>query len=205
MGIFAAVKRDRAIDHGTSVIALLVAALPEFVIAVALILLFATNVFHLLPPVSYIAPGEHPWSHALSMVLPALTLTIAIFPYIFRMMRSSMVEALQSDYIEMARLNGVRSRILVLRHALPNALAPTIQVIALTFAYLAGGVVIVEFVFGYPGIGEGLVNAVNLRDIPVIQLIVLLLAAFYVGLNVFADALAILVTPRLRTGMGRVQ
>jgi peptide/nickel transport system permease protein len=138
------------------------------------------------------------------VVLPGLTLAIVVFPYIFRMIRTSVVEALESEYVEMAKLNGVRYRTLVMRHALPNAVAPTIQVVALTFAYLAGGVVVVEFLFGYPGIGQGLVNAVSVRDIPVIQLIILILAGFYVAVNVIADVCAVLVTPRLRVSTGRI-
>ena len=123
---------------------------------------------------------------------------IVIVPYIFRMMRAAMIEALESDYVEMARLKGVPERRIVLRHALPNALAPTIQVIGLNFLYLAGGVVVVEFVFNFPGIGQGLVFAVGNRDIPVIQFIVVVLAAFYVFMNILTDVIALLVTPRRR-------
>jgi peptide/nickel transport system permease protein len=132
------------------------------------------------------------------LVLPVLTLVLVIVPYIFRMMRAAMIEALESDYVEMARLKGVPERRLVLRHALPNALAPTIQVIGLNFLYLAGGVVVVEFVFNFPGIGQGLVFAVGNRDIPVIQFIVVVLAAFYVFMNILTDVIALLVTPRRR-------
>ncbi len=121
-----------------------------------------------------------------------------IIPYIFRMMRAAMIEALESDYVEMARLKGVPEWRLVLMHALPNALAPTIQVIGLTFLYLAGGVVVVEFVFNFPGIGQGLVFAVDNRDIPVIQFIVVALAAFYVVVNIVTDVVALLATPRRR-------
>ncbi len=109
-----------------------------------------------------------------------------------------MIEVLESEYIEMARLKGLSRRRLILRHALPNAIAPTVQVIALTFAYLAGGVVLVEYVFGFPGIGQALVNAVFTRDVPMIQFIVVLLAAFYVAVNIAADVIAVLVTPKLR-------
>jgi peptide/nickel transport system permease protein len=109
-----------------------------------------------------------------------------------------MVEALESDYVEMARLKGVPERRVVLMHALPNAIAPVIQVIGLNFLYLAGGVVVVEYVFNFPGIGQGLVNAVNDRDIPVIQFIVLVLAAFYVVMNIATDVIALLATPRRR-------
>ncbi|HET9966771.1 MAG TPA: ABC transporter permease, partial [Streptosporangiaceae bacterium] len=113
-------------------------------------------------------------------------------------MRAAMVEALESDYVEMARLKGAPEWRVVLVHALPNAIAPTIQVIGLNFLYLAGGVVIVEYVFNFPGIGQGLVDAVNDRDIPVIQFIVLVLAAFYVVMNIVTDVIALLATPRRR-------
>lgn len=199
-GILAASRRDRVFDSATSVAALALAAAPEFVVAFAVIMLFATSVFHWLPPVSLIPPGQGVFARPRILVLPTLTLVLVVFPYLFRMMRGSMIEILQSDYIEMARLNGLgRARILLL-HALPNAIAPTVQVVALTFAYLAGGVVLVEYVFAYPGIGQSLVAAIFARDIPVIQFEVVLLAAFYVGLNILADLIAILVTPRLRAG-----
>jgi peptide/nickel transport system permease protein len=203
MGVWAALRRDRAFDHAASTITLAAAALPEFVVAIALIIVFATVVFQWLPPVSLVAPGASVWSDPQILVLPVATLTIAVVPYIFRMCRGAMIEVLESEYIEMARLKGTPRRVLLVRHALPNALAPTVQAIALTFAYLAGGVVVVEYIFGYPGIGQGLVNAVNARDLPTIQLIVLMLAAFYVIVNIIADVVAIMVTPRLRTSSWR--
>jgi len=102
--------------------------------------------------------------------------------------------------MEMAALKGLSPSRLLLVHALPNAVAPTVQVVALTFAYLAGGTVMIEYLFGYAGLGQGLMNAIEVRDIPIIQAIVLLLAAVYVCLNVAADMISILVTPRLRGG-----
>jgi peptide/nickel transport system permease protein len=203
LGIWAALRRDKAFDHATSTITLAAAALPEFVVAIALIILFATVVLHALPPVSLVAPGTSVWSNPDVLVLPVATLTIAVVPYIYRMARGTMIEVLESEYMEMARLKGTPRRALLLRHALPNALAPTVQAIALTFAYLAGGVVVVEFVFGYPGIGQGLVQAVSARDLPTVQFIVLLLAAFYVAVNILADVVAIMVTPKLRTSSWR--
>jgi peptide/nickel transport system permease protein len=119
-------------------------------------------------------------------------------PYIIRMTRAAMVEALASDYVEMARLKGMPVRRVVVVHALPNAVAPVVQVLGLTFLYLAGGIVVVEYVFAYPGIGQSLVNAVTNRDVPVIQMIVLLLAGFYVFVNIIADVVALLATPRRR-------
>jgi peptide/nickel transport system permease protein len=198
IGAAAALRRDSVFDHVTSVIALAITALPEFVIAIALIIVFATVVTHILPAVSILPPGTYAWQQPKLLVLPVATLAIVIIPYIMRMMRAAMIEALESDYVEMARLKGVPEWQIVLRHALPNAIAPTIQVIGLNFLYLAGGVVVVEFVFNFPGVGQGLVNAVTNRDLPVIQLIVLILAGFYVFMNILTDVIAVLATPRRR-------
>jgi peptide/nickel transport system permease protein len=198
LGAVAALRKDSWFDHACSVVALAVTSLPEFVVAITLIILFSTVVSHLLPAVSLLPPGTYAWSQPELLILPVATLVIVIVPYIFRMMRAAMIEALESDYVEMARLKGVPEWRIVLAHALPNAIAPTIQVIGLNFLYLAGGVVVVEYVFNFPGIGQGLVFAVNNRDIPVIQFIVVVLAAFYVCVNIVSDVVALLVTPRRR-------
>jgi peptide/nickel transport system permease protein len=198
LGAVAALRKDGWFDHITSVVVLAVTSLPEFVVGIALVILLSTVVWHVLPAVSLLAPGTYAWSQPELLVLPVVTLVIVIVPYILRMMRAAMVEALESDYVEMARLKGVPEWRVVLVHALPNAIAPTIQVIGLNFLYLAGGVVIVEYVFNFPGIGQGLVDAVNDRDIPVLQFIVLVLAAFYVVMNIVTDVIALLATPRRR-------
>jgi peptide/nickel transport system permease protein len=198
LGVVAALRRDGAFDHVASVLALVVTALPEFVLAVLLVFLLATNVFHLLPGVSDLAPGTRPWNEPRLLVLPALTLVLVVTPYLFRMVRGSMIEALESDYVQWARLKGLPARRVTLVHALPNALAPSIQVVGLNLLYLAGGIVIVENVFGYPGVGQGLVDAVNSRDVPVIQFLVLVLATFYILVNITTDVLVLLVTPRRR-------
>ncbi len=198
LGVFAAARRDSLFDHVLSVIALAVTALPEFVVAVVLVIFFAAVVIHWFPAVSVFVPGTAPWSNPKELVLPVATLVIVIVPYVFRMMRASMIDALESDYVQMAQLKGVpRWRILLL-HALPNAIAPTIQVIGLSFLYLAGGVVVVEYIFNYPGLGQALVNAVSDRDIPQIQAIVLVLAAFYIAVNILTDVIALAVSPRRR-------
>jgi peptide/nickel transport system permease protein len=200
IGAYAALRRDRFFDVSSSIGTLLLAALPEFVVGVTLVVLFATTVFqHALPAVAYIAPGERPWDSPKEMILPIVTLVIAVTPYVARIMRASMIEVLESDYVEMARLKGVPERDVVIRHALPNALGPTFQVIALNLAYLAGGVIVVEYVFSYAGIGGALQNAVSTRDMPVVQALAMLIAALYVVLNMLADIATILVTPRLRT------
>lgn len=199
LGVLMAVRRDKPTDHTLSIVTLSLAALPEFVIAIGLVLIFATNASHILPAVSLIPPGEHAWNVPKEVILPAATLILAVTPYISRIMRGSMVEVLESEYVTMARLKGLSNRTVIWRHAVPNAIVPAIQVSALQLAYMAGGVVVVEYVFSYPGIGSLLVDAVGNRDVPVVQATVIIIAAFYVVVNVLADVLTILVTPRLRT------
>jgi peptide/nickel transport system permease protein len=199
IGVWTAMRRDRPVDHITSTVTLVLAALPEFVIGIALVLLFATSVSHVLPAVSILPPGTHAWEDPKVVVLPAATLVLAVTPYISRIMRGSMVEVLESEYVTMARLKGLPERTVIWRHAVPNAIVPAIQVTALQLAWMAGGVVVVEFVFQYPGIGAALVDAVALRDIPVVQTVTMLAAGIYVGLNLLADIATILVTPKLRT------
>jgi peptide/nickel transport system permease protein len=199
IGVWTAMKRDRPADHVTSTITLVLAALPEFVIGIGLILLFATGVTHLFPAVSLLAPGTKAWQDPRVVVLPAATLVLAVVPYISRIMRGSMVEVLESEYVTMARLKGLPERTVIWRHAVPNAIVPAIQVAALQLAWMAGGVVVVEFVFQFPGIGAALVESVANRDMPVVQTVTMLAAGIYVGLNLLADLATILVTPRLRT------
>jgi peptide/nickel transport system permease protein len=201
LGSVAARRRDGPFDHATSIVLLALAALPEFVVAIGLVVLFGTTVVHWLPAVSLIPPDDYAWNHLRELVLPATALVLAVSPYIARIMRVSMVEVLESDYVEMARLKGLPERTVLWRHALPNGIAPAIQVIALNLAYLAGGIVVVEFVFGFPGIGGAFVDAVSNRDLPVVQALAILIAAVYVVLNVCADIATILVSPRLRTSI----
>jgi peptide/nickel transport system permease protein len=199
IGVWTAMRRDRPVDHVVSNSSLVVAALPEFVIGIGLILLFATTVFHWFPAVSLLAPDEKAWSNPSVVVLPAATLVLAVTPYISRIMRGSMIEVLESEYVTMARLKGLPERTVIWRHAVPNAIVPAIQVTALQLAWMAGGVVVVEFVFSYPGIGSLFIDAVDNRDMPVVQTITMLAAAIYVVLNLLADLATIAVTPRLRT------
>ena len=199
IGAWAALKREKAFDQTSSNLLLLLAALPEFVVALVLVILFATTVSHVLPAISTVPPGSRPWNNWVALVLPTITLVIAVAPYVSRIMRASMIEVLESDYVEMARLKGLPERTVLIRHALPNALGPVLQVIALNLAYLAGGIIIVEFVFNYSGIGGATAEAVVNHDLPVIQALAMLIAAVYVILNLLADLATILVTPKLRT------
>jgi peptide/nickel transport system permease protein len=199
IGVWTAMRRDRTVDHVVSTSTLVLAALPEFVIGIGLILLFATSVFTWFPAVSLLAPDQRAWTEPSVVVLPAATLVLAVTPYISRIMRGSMIEVLESEYVTMARLKGLPERTVIWRHAVPNAIVPAIQVTALQLAWMAGGVVVVEFVFSYPGIGSLFIDAVGNRDMPVVQTITLLAAAIYVVLNLLADLATIAVTPRLRT------
>jgi peptide/nickel transport system permease protein len=199
IGVWTAMRRDRSVDHVISTSSLVLAALPEFVIGIGLILLFATSVFQVFPAVSLLAPDEKAWSDPSVVVLPAATLVLAVTPYISRIMRGSMIEVLESEYVTMARLKGLSERTVIWRHAVPNAIVPAIQVTALQLAWMAGGVVVVEFVFSYPGIGAAFIDAVDNRDMPVVQTVTMLAAGIYVLLNLLADLATIAVTPRLRT------
>jgi peptide/nickel transport system permease protein len=201
IGAVSASKRDGLFDHGMLITTRALAALPEFVVGLTLLVLLSTTVFRWLPSVTVTEPGTGPWHYPKELILPIVTLMIAVVPYTAIIMRASMVEILESDYVEMARLKGLPEWLVLWRHAVPNGLAPTFQVAALNIAYLAGGIVVVETIFDYPGIGLALVDAVYARDIPVVQALVLLIAALYVALNLLADIATILVSPRVRTSM----
>ncbi|MEI7743698.1 MAG: ABC transporter permease [Chloroflexota bacterium] len=198
LGVLVAPRRDGIVDQILSIIFLVTNAMPEFVVGVFVVIVFSVKVFHWFPAVSVLSPGTYVWQSPEKLVLPVLTLILVTTPYIFRMTRGTMIEALNSDYAELARLKGVPSTRMLFRHALPNALPPAIQAIGLNLLYLAGGIVLVEKVFNFPGIGLLLVDAIGGRDVPVIQFIVILLAATYVLINLVADVAVLLVTPRRR-------
>ncbi|MGH9318277.1 MAG: ABC transporter permease [Vicinamibacteria bacterium] len=197
LGVLSAVKVGRLTDSFISNVTLGLIALPEFVTGSALILLFAIF-WPLLPAVSFVVEGQDFGARAAALALPVATLGAASIAHTSRMVRGSMIEALDSEYVQMARLKGVPERFIVARHALRNALGPTIQVIALTLAWLVGGIVVVEVVFEYPGVGQALANAVSARDLPVVQALALLIAGVYVIVNLTADLASILLTPKLR-------
>jgi peptide/nickel transport system permease protein len=194
-----AVRRDRGADRIVLLGSLGLTALPEFVIGMGLIILLATTVFHVFPAVSLLAPGESPLADPSKLVLPVLTLVLAVVPYLYRLVRASTIEALESEYVVMARLKGMPEHSVVLRHVLPNALVPVIQASALVLTYLLGSAVVIESLFQFPGLGSDLTGAISHRDLPVMQAYVLVLAAAVVLFNLAADVLTVLVTPRLRT------
>ncbi len=200
LGTLAAMRVGRPLDHGISLSSLAVVSLPEFIIGSLLILVFFSWL-DVLPPVSLVPPGESPLSDPKILVLPVLTLLGATLAASTRMVRAGMVETLRSDYVQMARLNGFAERRVVSRYALRNALAPSVQVFAQNIQYLVGGIIVVEYLFAYPGLGKELVDAVAIRDVREVQSLAVLIAAFYITVNIVADLLVVLLVPRLRTSL----
>ena len=170
---------------------------PEFFVAYVLILFLAV-VNPIFPSISNINADLDFVDRLYRSLLPALVLTLVITAHMMRMTRAAIINLLASPYIEMARLKGVPPWRVIVRHALPNALAPIINVIALNLAYLITGVVVVEVVFVYPGVGQLFVDAVKFRDMPIVQACCLIFAAAYILLNLTADIMSILTNPRLR-------
>lgn len=199
MGIWSALKRGKATDSAITWISLGLAALPEFVIGIALVTIFATSVFQILPAVTLSPPGQPVWALPSQLVLPTITLALVVAPYIARMMRTTMLEVLDSGFVEMARLKGVPERRVIMRHALPHAIGPVAQVVAIQLAWLAGGVVVIEFLFRFPGMGQALIDSVQFRDVQVVQAITMLIAILYVVVNLLADIVGILANPKLRS------
>ena len=198
LGVAAGRRPEGTLDNVITWTSLGLIAVPEFVTGTLLVLLFAVR-FQVLPAVSLLPFDGGPFDAPSVLVLPVATLVIVGVAYIIRMVRAGVIEVMASDYVQMARLNGISERRVVLRHGLRNALAPTVQVIALTLQWLIGGLFIVETVFEYPGIGQGLVQAVIARDIPLVQAVAMLMAAAYILINIVADIAVVLLVPKLRT------
>ena len=193
--------RRRKPDTIIQTFLLTIAGLPEFVIGILLVALFSTVVFHWLPAVTISSQTGHPWDDPKVMILPVATLVLAVSPYVARIVRSTLLEVLDSDYVELARLKGIPEKVVMRKHALLNAIVPGIQVIALQLAWLAGGVVFVESVFSYPGMGLQLVDSVRNHDVPMVQALSMIIATVYVVVNLVADVVSILLTPRARTAI----
>ena len=197
IGVLAALFRNSIFDRVANVATLTSISSPEFFLAYVLILLLAV-LNPVLPSLSNIYEGMGFLERIERTLLPALTLTLVVTAHMMRMTRAAIINLLASPFIEMARLKGLSPFRVILIHALPNALAPIINVIALNLAYLITGVVVVEVVFVYPGIGQLFVDSVKIRDIPVVQACCLVFAAAYILLNLTADVLAIMSNPRIR-------
>jgi peptide/nickel transport system permease protein len=197
LGVLAAVLRGRWLDHAISVASLAAIALPEFVIGSLLVGVFFVGL-HWLPPVAIVAPGADPLDHPAKLVLPIATLLLASLAAGIRMVRAGMVEVLQTEYVQTARLNGVSERRVLWRYALRNALPTSVQILAQNLQWLIGGIIITENVFAYPGIGSTLVVAVQNRDVTLVQSVAMLIAIVYIALNLLADLIVMLLVPKIR-------
>jgi peptide/nickel transport system permease protein len=197
-GTIAALKAGKLTDHTISTGLLAIISLPEFVAGTLLILLFFT-VLDWLPPNPLIPPGSPAIDHPRLLILPVLTLLGASVAWAARLVRAGMIDVLDSEFVQAARLNGLPEGRIIRRYALRNALAPSVQVFAVSIQALFGGVIVTEVLFSYPGLGAQLVNAVEGHDTTLVQGIALLIAAFYILINVLADVAVVALVPRLRT------
>ncbi len=197
LGILSAIREGRLSDRLINVATLVAISVPEFLVGYILIMIFTINLGW-FPSLATVFPGMSFAERLYVATLPALTLTMVVMAHMLRMTRNSVLSIMSTPYIEMAFLKGMSRARVVTFHALPNAAGPIISVVALNLAYLVVGVVVVENVFNYPGVGQFMVDAVSKRDVPVVQACGLAFAAVYVTLNTLADIAAILVNPRLR-------
>jgi peptide/nickel transport system permease protein len=196
LGILAALYRNSLFDRIISMVTLSTISFPEFFVAYILIALLSVQVI-IFPSISNINDSMPFWQKIYAIVLPCLTLTLVVVAHMMRQTRAAIINILASPFIEMARLKGLKRMRVIVLHAFPNALSPVINVVAINLAYLVVGVVIVEVVFVYPGLGQLLVDSVSKRDIPVVQASGLIFAAVYVSLNLLADVMSIITNPRM--------
>ncbi|CAO3403173.1 ABC transporter permease [Azospirillum sp. 11R-A] len=200
LGVLAAVRRGKLTDQLVSGVSYLGIAVPDFFWAIVLVLVFGSYM-KLLPTGGYapIADGFLPW--ASHLVLPVVTLVLMLLARIARLTRSSMIDVLQTNYVKFARAKGMPESVVILRHALKNALLPTITVLAIDFGLILGGVVVIETIFSYPGMGRLLLFAIQRHDLPLIQATILIVSAAYCLANLTADLLYAFVNPKIRHGM----
>jgi len=196
LGILAALYRNTLYDRAINTFTLTTISFPEFFVAYILILFFAIKLGW-FPGISNISTELSFGNKLYRTLLPATTLTLVVLAHMLRMTRATIINLLASPYIEMARLKGISPMKIILRHALPNALAPIVNVVAINLAYLVVGVVIVEVVFVYPGLGQLMVDSVSKRDIPVVQACSMIFASVYILLNLSADIISIVTNPRI--------
>ena len=199
LGVLAAIRAGGAIDYGVSLFTFLGISIPEFFWGIVLILVFSRSLGW-LPSGGLADPESGFATHAAHVVLPAATLAFALIAHVSRMTRSSMLGVLRSQYVRNARAKGLPERVVILRHALRNALLPTITILAMDVGWLIGGVVVAETVFAYPGIGRALIFSIERHDLPMIQASILVIAAIYCSANLVADLLYAYFNPRIRYG-----
>ena len=186
LGVAAALRRGGLLDLLAGLVAYAGVCLPEFVTGTALLLLFA-NRLHLLPATGYVPLSQDFWEGLRHLALPMVTISLVLIAHVSRMVRSELMDVLQSDYVRAARLKGLSPAAVLLRHALRNALLPVVTIVALDFGYVLGGIIVVEEIFAFPGIGRALLVAIQARDLPSIQAGALVMAATYAVANAAAD------------------
>jgi peptide/nickel transport system permease protein len=198
LGVLAGLRKDRFFDQFTSAVAFVMLAIPEFVSGSLLIVLFGGVWFQVFPASGYVSLNEgfRPW--VMCLILPSTTLTMILLAYVMRMTRSGVIEVLRQNYIRTARLNGLSEKRVVLVHCLKNSLIPTVTLLANNIGWLIGGIVVVEVVFAYPGIGRLLIHAIIYSDLPLLQACVMVVASFYMGASLLADLLYMYLDPRIR-------
>ena len=196
-GVLAGVRSGKLSDSIISFFGLATMALPEFVSGVLLITLFSVTL-KVLPITSVIPIGESIWGNLQILVLPALSITFVMFGYVSRMQRSSMIQVMGSDYIRAAELKGLPRRYVIFRHALKNALLPTITIIGMNMGWLFGGLIVVETLFGFPGLGSMTLTAIKTRDVPLIEACVLFITLIFVLSTFITDILYGFLNPRIR-------
>lgn len=189
-GMYAAWRKDRVADKAIMGGSVIGNAVPDFVVGTFLIFLLSTSVFHWLPAVSTVKPGQYPWQSPSALVMPCLTLIIPGVAYLSRLIRAGFIDILGSEYVQMAHLKGMKTRTVLFRHALPNALSAAVPAFSLVAALMVGAVVIVEYLFNYPGLGGYLLDGIKARDLPVIQGAGVIIGAAVYVLNLIADLLA---------------
>ena len=199
LGVHSAVRKGKPIDHAISVGSYFFISVPEFFWAIVVILLFA-GYLGWLPATGYAALSEGWWQWLKHIVLPVATLVLGLVAHVSRLTRSSMIETMQSQYVTAARAKGLPESVVIRRHALRNALVPTITVLAIDVGLLMGGIVVVETVFSYPGLGRLLIFAIEQKDIPMVQAGILTVTAVYAIANLAADLLYAFFNPRIRYG-----
>lgn len=196
LGLASAAYPDSLLDRAISISTLMVVSIPEFLTASILVLWFSVNL-NWLPATSNISSSATMMDSLRALALPVATLTIASLAHMTRMTRAAILDVIHSPYVEMAVLKGVPKWRILWRHALPNAIGPIVNVIALVLGYLVSGVVVVEAVFSYPGLGRLILDSVGFRDLPMVQALAMIFCAFYIGVNILADVVVLVTNPRL--------
>ena len=196
LGAISAVRRDRPVDYVSRLVGLIGISAPNFWVA-TLLLIFTSRVLGWVPPLAYVSLFKDPWQNIQEFILPAIAISVFTLAIVMRMVRATMLEVLNLDYVRTARAKGAPRRTVLVRHALRNALIPVVTVAGFEVGVLISGAAVTEFIFGLPGIGYQLLHAIFQRDYPVVQASVLIIAATFVVVNFFVDILYGVLDPRI--------